>query len=1367
MNSNESRKSLNLTTIYDPHETQHLRAGFYPLHGPSTWIGDSLPYHQLGGPGLERLCYLLLLAQGKVPRYFGKPGQKQYGIDLLVTHGDETTVYQCKNEQSFPLHKMKAALRLFEAEWLGRPELPRPTEFVLCCPVPLQELKQNEAWTTLEREFQARTGVSVAFWDRHYLDERLRRLPDVVADLFSDRAAERFCNLPDWNSDLFRPLVAGSGERNIDRYLALKEASRLYLAPKLEESFTQKLEQSGSLLIWGLPGTGKTMTGLALAESLRHRHGLYRIFYINLRHDIDEDTLVQGVRRRLTQPTIFFFDDCHAKYDLLDRVQNRLRPILAERPGRGLLVFTARTAPTPQGMPRGVHSDFEESLAENESVLGFQPTPRLFRQIITLAKPHFAGLSKERLQKIFEFTGHDLFLLDQLLEMLDSPDEIDRLVPERLFEKTLVRYFGAPTVHRPGFMKLAALAQFDLAPPVASFDFKLDQEDEKAASQLLVVAGRRPPRYYFLHSSAAELVFRALAWNEGRDDHPALAADYLVEFFKSRPVNDKQLVEDLANVIRNRLGLERDQRGTNYLRSRFLADDGIYTLIESVFEQLPLNSLAICLIILKSTDAMAFEHYRDLVQRKVDDGSVLRMTIERPFWDSGLFLYLVKRAYPLLLSGLRSQLVDRGIRSLIKNTDLQNILALLANLSDPDDSWWATSLNLIPQNEFDEMIQRTVASGHSIGTINLALGKLKRSDQALLEKLESKIGAERYLCLIASAGTIFELFMGIQHSSPSMREELIEALDAETLDTLVAQTIASGRSIGTIHLALRELKKTDPDLLEELERKIGAERYLHLIDSAGTISELFKTIENSSPSMAGDLIESLDAETLDDLIAQTIASGRSIATIHLALRELKKTDPDLLERLEPKIGAEHYLHLISSAGTIPELLKVIRNSSPSMAGDLIEALNAEALDALIARTIASGRSIGTTDLALRGLKKTDVALLEKVERKIGAERWWQLICANGNMRVLTQILQRLDRLFRQELVESSQELSLDEWQELLLRGDFADLCYFVRWKAHFFSAQFTPAFLNSLKATFETLIRRESWEGLAQGAGSLRAASESPIRQCLLDLLHDYVATVKLGSLYFDSFDEATACMSLLWRQFPSRRQELLNSLLAILPEENVWYTSEKFLRSARLLFFILADPSARPDDARRVLSIGNDQAAASLLAKATTLDLFLYLWNLYSLWFQWEKERGKTFADFLQPDIRNAITDALAKRIQNKANEDERDLLITLAGFLSFSGLGLALNLAEKAAWASTLPSFETLLKCASNKTFILAVFFLFGLEWVFDRKKDIFPRTWQRMLPKAKKYTEKRAALEHLCDLVRARALIPSRPRPGTSSH
>jgi len=1062
-------------------------------------------------------------------------------------------------------------------------------------------------------------------------------------------------------------------------------------------------------------------------------------------------------------------------------------------------------------------------------------------------------------------------------------------------------------------MNLAALAQFDLAPPVSSFPHDLEEEDEKAAAQLLVKADR-PLRYFFLHSSAAELIFRALAWNSGHDDYPELAAGHLIEFFKNSQESAKQLAVVLSNVIRNPLKLTSNENEENRLRSRLLADDGIYAFVEKIVDRLPLDLMAICLIILKKTETETFGRYRDLVQRKIDDGTVLGMAITRPFWENRLFLQLVKGEYPLLLASLRNQLANVGLCSLIKTTEFQNFLMLIANLAEPDDSWWSTALDSIPDSELDEMIQRTVASGRSIGIIDLALRELKTTNPALLEKLERKIGAKRYLHLIADAGTISDLFKAIEHSSLSMAEELIEALDTETLDTLIAKTIASCRSIGTIHLALwelketdpalleklerkigpkhylhlitsigtvtellkvignsslsmagklletldaetldaliaktiasgrsigtitfalRELKKTNPALLEKLEHKIGAKRHLHLIASAGTIFELFMTIKHSSPSMAGELIDALNAETLDTLIAKTIASGRSIGTIHLALRELKKMSPALLEKLERKIGVQHYLHLIASAGSILELFRIIHYSSLSMAGELIETLNAETLDTLIAKTIASGRSIGTINLALRKLKETDEALLRglerkigaqrylhliasngtifelfsiiqhsslsmvgelidalnteildaliaktitsgrsigtidwtlrelketnpavlvKLERKIGAKRWWQLICTNGTMSVLMQILHRMDRAYRKEFVQGSKHIFLAQWQELLLRGGFYDLALFVGWSSLFFSKQFTKVFLSSLKPTFETLIRCGGWEALDRGATLLQESPDSPIKKYLSDLLQDYLATVDLGSLHFNSFGDAMHCVHLLWQELPSYRKELTDSLLSILPEEKVWYTDEQFLRSACLLFIILANPQAWADDARRVLVIGNGEEVAALCAEATTLDLFLYHWNLYSLWFQWESEGDKTFATFLHSEIRDTTSNALAKRLRTHAGKEVTDNQIALAGLLSF--LGLAVSPVEKAGWLSSLPSFDELVKRVQSKTFIPGFFFLLGLEWIFDRTGGVPQQTWRHLLSKAEAYTEKTAALEYLRDFVRVRA-------------
>jgi len=161
-----------------------------------------LPYAKLLGPGFERLCYELLVAEGHSPRFFGRSGQRDYGVDIVVEKGGTRTVYQCKNPADTPSWTdVRDAVAKFESDWLGEAGLPRPQGFVYCCPQPLDDLDIAERWTQFKDAFRQHTGIEVSFWDKHELDTRLRRLPDVVAGLFSGSYAEHFCGRDDWLDD--------------------------------------------------------------------------------------------------------------------------------------------------------------------------------------------------------------------------------------------------------------------------------------------------------------------------------------------------------------------------------------------------------------------------------------------------------------------------------------------------------------------------------------------------------------------------------------------------------------------------------------------------------------------------------------------------------------------------------------------------------------------------------------------------------------------------------------------------------------------------------------------------------------------------------------------------------------------------------------------------------------------------------------------------------------------------------------------------------------------------------------------------------------------------------------------------------------
>jgi hypothetical protein len=97
----------------------------YGLHLiEDTAFGLQLPFASLKGPGFERLCFHLLLAQGRSPRFFGESGSAQFGIDLIVSDGCSCEAFQCKNVVGYNAKNLRRDLQKFEREWLvDRPNI--------------------------------------------------------------------------------------------------------------------------------------------------------------------------------------------------------------------------------------------------------------------------------------------------------------------------------------------------------------------------------------------------------------------------------------------------------------------------------------------------------------------------------------------------------------------------------------------------------------------------------------------------------------------------------------------------------------------------------------------------------------------------------------------------------------------------------------------------------------------------------------------------------------------------------------------------------------------------------------------------------------------------------------------------------------------------------------------------------------------------------------------------------------------------------------------------------------------------------------------------------------------------------------------
>ena len=130
-----------------------------------------------------------------------------------------------------------------------------PAAFVYCCPHPLDDSSFDVEWVKFKDVFEKRTGVALSFLSRHALDSKLRRLPDLVAGLFSDSCAEHFCGRDDWRDDPWVRLQRGPARfLGINRFLDRHERSAIYVAETHEQLFLAALDQGSVFALRGLPG---------------------------------------------------------------------------------------------------------------------------------------------------------------------------------------------------------------------------------------------------------------------------------------------------------------------------------------------------------------------------------------------------------------------------------------------------------------------------------------------------------------------------------------------------------------------------------------------------------------------------------------------------------------------------------------------------------------------------------------------------------------------------------------------------------------------------------------------------------------------------------------------------------------------------------------------------------------------------------------------------------------------------------------------------------------------------------------------------------------------------------------------------------
>jgi DNA polymerase III delta prime subunit/uncharacterized protein YoaH (UPF0181 family) len=1422
-------------------EVIHLDPQFSPIHAGTFTGVESLPYNDLKGPGFERLCFELLISFGYEPRFFGRTGQLQYGVDLVAERGGKTEVYQCKNLSKVPSgNDLREYLQTFESEWLIRNELPRPDRFVICCPQPLRDSETDRDWLKAKTSFEDAWGIEAGLWHLDLLNSWLKRKPDIVADLFSDRHAQVFCDLDGWNADLFKPLREdASGDLRLRRYFERRRMARLYLDQRYEQEITEALERSHIILLRGLPGTGKTLTSLAVAENFGNRS--WRTYFLDVGDDDFTKTHVrEGVRTRLSRPSIFVLENCHEKPLIVESVLRDLAPDLAF--GHAKFICLARRVPGPD-VGRSDDSELFLELEEERVIVDFENDEELFKHLIEFWRPELEGLSRQRVAKLKALCASNLLLFDEMLLLLGSATDIDTLSAASMYERVRRAYFSLRTADElRATRQLSALAQFDLRPRADVL--KISEAEREVIDSLCVRAGS-PPRWHFLHSSAAELILHALWAGMGVDDILAVAEEaamdvcsYLEILMGNElrpPATLEMLQRDLFLVLSNRL-LLFDTASENRLKSRVLEMEKVRDLaVNLATAPAYFRTVSLCAFVAYRTGSDTTPFYAQLLGALLDDmltsEDTEQLTPVLPFM--GLALRTLKSTASPEYSYLATEATgERFASKLIQAKGTLVELFRVLQYASPD--FTRGILNALDEGHVAELMRNTVSAGCSIGTMNFALRELHRSDEttALARALESKVGLERLLDLIEANGTLFELFRFVQFSSIDFSAAMINALSEARIETLIDKTITSGRSIGTFHLALRDLERKSGISMStrELERKIGSLRFLALIEANGSLLELLRIAQYVSVEFASELIGHLDEVRVAKLIDNMISSGRSVGTLSFVLRDLARRDSsgNIIRNLEGKIGAAHLLVLIEKNGTVLEMFKILQHTSPDFGREMIAGLDEERIAKLVAKTVSAGRSIGTLNLSIRELLRRDstaglgLDLIRKIgparflllietngtifelfkivqqvptdcargmidqldnsrvarliqktisgnrsigtlnytlrdlhrrkdgthlgrdlESKVGPEGFWALVVGTGSMGPLVDLLRDMSAAFRDQVLLAAIALTAEQWAQILRRGDIFQFAEFIQgYVVEFERGGSEHALIKAIESEIGHLIAESDWYTLNTAAKRLRDSPESQAWHIASRELDERLARLEINRQMFSTLREAVNGLELLYGRCPDTRPILARDLRVLLPPPETWTLDPKRDLSLPKLLLRLVEADEFSDSDAEIVAEGLARCLSpQLLSQCRTVDMLWTLWALFRLSL---RRRGLDFSEFVR-----AMVDASNSRFATRLEQNRRDELrarFALAGLLSLLSQPIDLVALRSLTQELAKDSIVGAWWLTANQSFVTAGLVLRGLNRVAPFSPKARADFRDRLLIAADEYIEVDAAAEFL---------------------
>ncbi len=177
----------------------------FAISPPAKYNYEQLPFSDLPPPRFEQLCLKYCYKNYGMDRctLYGYPGQKQYGLDILVAdEADKYILYQCKRVNEFSGNDLIEAIKVFQKEKHQQKWYEKTSEFVLFSS---NELVDTSFIEEFERQRKAlnTAGIKLNKLGRTELSELLKNDVEIVYEFFGELWVKGFIK-----PEVYQPYLA-------------------------------------------------------------------------------------------------------------------------------------------------------------------------------------------------------------------------------------------------------------------------------------------------------------------------------------------------------------------------------------------------------------------------------------------------------------------------------------------------------------------------------------------------------------------------------------------------------------------------------------------------------------------------------------------------------------------------------------------------------------------------------------------------------------------------------------------------------------------------------------------------------------------------------------------------------------------------------------------------------------------------------------------------------------------------------------------------------------------------------------------------------------------------------------------------------